>query len=125
MQSQDPMDNIRSAVEHADKNPSKVVSYSWYLVLVSERKDACRAPGTPFQLALMRVEVSTLVVPMMLLVVPCPGKCEKKRETCRDQLCLPALRRGLGCGRCPKGLRAHNQLCSCRYVEGGGEGWYS
>lgn len=34
MQSQDPMDNIRSAVEHADKNPSKVVSYSWYLVLV-------------------------------------------------------------------------------------------
>lgn len=38
MQSQDPMDNIRSAMEHADKNPSKVVSYSWYLVLVSERR---------------------------------------------------------------------------------------
>ena len=35
MQSQDPMDNIRSAMDHADKNPSKVVSYSWYLVLVS------------------------------------------------------------------------------------------
>lgn len=35
MQSQDPMDNIRSAIDHADKNPSKVVSYSWYLVLVS------------------------------------------------------------------------------------------
>ncbi|CBJ49273.1 conserved unknown protein [Ectocarpus siliculosus] len=34
MQSQDPMDNIRAAVEHADKNPSKVVSYSWYLVLI-------------------------------------------------------------------------------------------
>eukprot|EP00752_Nemacystus_decipiens_P008891 g7936.t1 len=34
MQSQDPMDNIRSAVDHADKNPSKVVSYSWYLVLL-------------------------------------------------------------------------------------------
>lgn len=29
------MDNIRSAMDHADKNPSKVVSYSWYLVLVS------------------------------------------------------------------------------------------
>ena len=38
MESQDPMESIRSAVEHADRNPSKVVSYSWYLVLVSGDK---------------------------------------------------------------------------------------
>ena len=36
MQNHDPMESFRSAVDTADRNPSKVVSYSWYLVLVSE-----------------------------------------------------------------------------------------
>lgn len=31
---QDPMESFRAAVDHADRNPSKVVSYSWYLVLL-------------------------------------------------------------------------------------------
>lgn len=35
MNSQDPMESFRAAVDHADRNPSKVVSYAWYLVLVS------------------------------------------------------------------------------------------
>lgn len=28
------MESFRAAVDHADRNPSKVVSYAWYLVLV-------------------------------------------------------------------------------------------
>ncbi|CAM9918213.1 unnamed protein product [Sphacelaria rigidula] len=31
---QDPVESFRAAVDHADRNPSKVVSYSWYLVLL-------------------------------------------------------------------------------------------
>ncbi|CAM9326661.1 unnamed protein product [Ascophyllum nodosum] len=34
MQNHDPMESFRSAVDTADRNPSKVVSYSWYLVLL-------------------------------------------------------------------------------------------
>lgn len=68
MQSQDPMESIRSAVDHADKNPSKVVSYSWYLVLVSKKK-----AETLLHYCFCFAQLRTLVLPFPRLTVWSPA----------------------------------------------------